>query len=102
MTPEAKIKQRTKQILEELGCYYFMPIGGPYSRIGVPDFIGCIDGLYIAIEAKAGKGTTTALQERELQKIKDHGGFALVVNEKNIDSLKAQIDEWRRREWVVQ
>ena len=79
-----------------------MPIGGPYSRIGVPDFIGCIDGLYIAIEAKAGKGTTTALQARELQKIKDHGGFALVVNEKNIDSLKAQIDEWRRREWVVQ
>ena len=102
MTPEVKVKNRIKQIFEELGCYYFMPIGGPYSRIGVPDFIGCIDGLYIAIEAKAGKGTTTALQERELQKIKDHGGFALVVNEKNIDSLKAQIDEWRRREWVVQ
>ena len=102
MTPEVKVKNRIKQTLEELGCYYFMPIGGPYSRIGVPDFIGCIDGLYIAIEAKAGKGTTTALQERELQKIKDHGGFALVVNEKNIDSLKAQIDEWRRREWVVQ
>ena len=102
MTPEAKIKQRIKQILEELGCYYFMPIGGPYSRIGVPDFIGCIDGLYIAIEAKAGKNKATALQLRELEKVRQCGGLALVVDDSNIDSLKAQIDEWRRREWVVQ
>jgi hypothetical protein len=47
--------------------------------------------LAFAIECKAGNNTTTALQERELQKIRDAGGIALVVNEENIDAVKAAV-----------
>jgi len=94
-TPESKVKSRIKLILEDLGCYFFMPIGGPYSRIGVPDFVGCLNGMFFSIEAKAGKGKTTALQARELQRIKDAGGFAIVVNEENVDLLKATLEKAR-------
>ena len=102
LTPEGRVKARTRKVLEELECWYFMPPANGYGRAGIPDFVGCLNGQFFAIEAKAGKGKTTALQDREIAQIKSCGGFALVVNEKNIDSLKAQIDEWRRREWVVQ
>lgn len=98
MTPEAKVKQRIKDILKELECYSFSPIGGAYSSRGVPDIIGCLNGVFFGIEAKAGKGKTTALQDRELQRIKDAGGIALVVNEENLDSLKTVLmEEIRRR-----
>lgn len=98
MTPEAKVKAKIKDILKELGCYSFSPIGGAYSSRGVPDIIGCLHGIFFAIEAKAGKGKTTALQGRELQRIRDAGGVALVVNEENLDSLKTVLmEEIRKR-----
>ena len=88
MTPEAKVKAKIKKTLEELGCYYFMPPANGYGRAGIPDFVGCLRGRFIAIEAKAGKGTTTALQDREIRRIKDAGGFVLIVNETNLHNLK--------------
>jgi len=98
MTPEAKVKARLKDILKELGCYSFSPIGGAYSSRGVPDIIGCLHGIFFGIEAKAGKGKTTALQDRELQRIRDAGGVAMIVNEENLGSLKTVLmEEIRKR-----
>ena len=87
MTPESKIKNRVKKILDELGVYYFMPATGGYGRSGIPDIVGCYKGVFFAIECKAGKGTTTALQERELKRITNAGGIAWVVNEDNINEV---------------
>jgi ABC-type lipoprotein export system ATPase subunit len=65
-----------------------MPIGSAYGNSGVPDFLVCHKGKFIGIEAKAGKGKTTALQEAHLARIMEAGGMALVVNEKNVDQLQ--------------
>ncbi len=97
MTPEAAVKKKIKDILKELQCYSFSPIGGAYSSRGVPDIIGCLHGIFFGIEAKAGKGKTTALQDRELQRIREAGGIALVVNEENLNSLKTTLQEEVRR-----
>ena len=98
MTPEAKVKAKIKDILKDLQCYSFSPIGGAYSQNGVPDIIGCLHGIFFGIEAKAGKGKTTALQDRELQRIRDAGGVAMIVNEENLDSLKTVLmEEIRKR-----
>ncbi len=93
MTPEAKVKNAVKRILETSHVYFFMPPGSGYGRAGIPDIVGCKNGRFIAIECKAGKGTTTALQDRELQGITDSGGVALVINETNIHTLQETIDE---------
>jgi len=53
----------------------------------VPDFLACHKGQFIGIEAKAGKGKTTALQEDNLQRIRDSGGSTLVINETNMVEL---------------
>lgn len=97
MTPEAKVKAKIKDTLKELGCYSFSPIGGAYSQNGVPDIIGCLHGIFFGIEAKAGKGKTTALQDRELQRIRDAGGVAMIVNEENVGELKTLLTEEVRK-----
>jgi hypothetical protein len=88
MTPEAKVKKKVKTILDELGVYYFMPAMGNFGRAGIPDIIGCYNGRFVAIECKAGKGKTTALQDRELAHIGNADGLAYVVNEDNLHELK--------------
>jgi pantoate kinase len=91
-TPEAKVKAKIKAILKAHDIYYAMPIGTGYGSSGVPDFLCCVNGKFLAIEAKAGKGTTTALQEKNLKQIKESGGLAMVVNETNIEDLQTLIN----------
>ena len=88
MTPEKKVKQAVAKLLKEAGAYYFFPATGGYGRSGVPDIVGCLDGNFFGIECKAGKNTTTALQQLELAKIARSGGRAIVVNEDRMESFK--------------
>lgn len=92
LTPERKVKQQVTAILKERGVYYFFPAANGLGRAGIPDIICCAHGVFIAIECKAGKGTTTRLQERELAAIRAAGGTALVINENNIDAIAPLLD----------
>lgn len=87
-TPEKKVKKQVRALLDELGAYYVMPVTGGYGSQGAPDFLVCLRGKFVGIETKAGKGKTTALQDLNLQKIRDAGGVALVIYETDIDKLK--------------
>ena len=87
MTPEKKVKTKVVAILKECGAYYFYPVTGGYGASGVPDIVGCHKGRFFAIECKAGKGKTTALQEKNIAQIKTTGGLAIVVNEDNIEDV---------------
>ena len=88
MTPEAKVKKQIRTILDRVGAYYSMPIGSGFGNAGTPDFLVCHKGLFIGIEAKAGRGKPTALQEHNLKRIMEAGGEAMIVNEKNVDTLE--------------
>jgi Holliday junction resolvase len=90
-TPEAKVKAKIKKILKDNGVYYAMPIGTGYGSSGVPDFLCCVNGNFLAVEAKAGKGTTTALQEKNLREIKECGGTAAVIAEEQLEYLEQLI-----------
>ena len=99
-TPEALVKAKITKTLQEMGIWFFMPPANGYGRAGIPDFIGCMNGLLIAIEAKAGKNKPTALQLREIDRIKAAGGYAIVVNEENVDDLKTLLLKQMRKEWI--
>ena len=89
MTPEAKVKKRVRAELEKRnGVYYFMPATHGYGSSGVPDIVACINGRFIGIECKAGKGVPTALQERELKLIAKAGGVTFVIREDTLDVLE--------------
>lgn len=92
MTPEGRVKASVRKLLAELGAYHFSPPANGYGRMGIPDIIGCYRGYFFAIECKAGRGKTTALQELEIERIREAGGVAWVVNEENIE----EIETWLR------
>lgn len=81
MTPEGRVKTAVKKLLVQEGVYYFMPVSNGMGRHGIPDIICCVNGCFLAIECKAGKGKVTALQEREMQHIAQTGGLALLVTD---------------------
>jgi len=87
-TPEWKVKRAVRLMLDKLGAYHFMPPANGFGRAGIPDIIACMNGHFIAIECKAGKGTTTALQDRELNAILNAGGTTYIARESNLDELQ--------------
>jgi len=94
-TPEGRVKAKVVKMLKERGVYYFFPATFGLGRSGVPDVVCCQGGRFLAVECKAGKGKTTALQDREIAAIRTAGGTALVINENNLHELEAHLDEQR-------
>jgi hypothetical protein len=89
VTPEGKVKEKAKRILDSIGAYHFMPATGGYGRSGIPDIVGCLNGVFFAVECKANGGRPTALQLREIDRINVAGGFAIVVDEDNVSLLES-------------
>ena len=75
-TPEKKVKQKVVKILKEYGVYYAFPATFGFGRSGVPDILCCYHGRFIAIECKA-------------------GGYAMVINEEALDSLRTFLDPFK-------
>ena len=94
-TPEKKVKDKLRKQLDEMGIYHFMPPANGFGRAGIPDVVGCYAGRFVAFECKAGKGKTTALQDRELEKIRKAKGLAFVINEENVEQIK-ELLQWMR------
>ena len=91
-TPEGKVKEKVKAILKRRGVWYCMPRGQTYGRAGIPDFLCCHKGRFIAVETKAGRGRATPLQLRELKDLFRHQGIVLIVREDGMDELEHALD----------
>ena len=83
MTPEGRVKQAVKKVLKDRGIWYFMPMQNGFGVVGIPDFVCCWNGRFLAIETKAPgkKSGTTPNQERRIQEIVEHGGNAFVIDD---------------------
>ena len=93
MTPEGKVKKVVVQQLKNVGAYYFFPATGGYGKSGVPDIVCCYRGLFFGLECKAGKNTTTPLQEKNLAEITAAGGVGVVINEDNMHGVVALLQQ---------
>jgi len=85
VTPEAKVKAKIKEVLKMERVYYAMPIGTGWGNSGVPDFLCCINGRFLGIEAKANGNKPTELQKKNLMDIELSGGYTAVINENASD-----------------
>jgi len=84
MTPEGKVKQDIKTVLKALNIWFYMPVQNGMGTVGIPDFIACHKGQFLAIETKAPgkKSQVTANQKNCLEAIERNGGWAVVVDNK--------------------
>lgn len=100
MRNEADVKKRITRLLKKYAIWYTMPHQAGFSQPGVPDYLCCVRGRFLGIEAKFGKNTTTPMQERQLGDIRKAGGRAIVVNDKNIEQLESELYTWvSQLEW---
>lgn len=76
-----------KDLLKEFGVWFFMPVSSGMGHMGIPDFICCYKGRFIAIETKAARGVLTDLQARTLQNISGAGGCTFVVVGESPESM---------------
>lgn len=88
ITPEGRVKADVKKYLASIGAWWTMPMGTGFGKSGVPDFIVCLNGRFVAIETKApGKlRNTTAMQKAQIGAINASGGLAVVIDD--VDQLK--------------
>lgn len=85
---EADVKEEIKRILTGAGAWFFMPVQNGYGVRGIPDFVVCLSGLFLGIEAKFGKGVESEWQKRQGAGIERARGTYMVINEKNIHKLE--------------
>lgn len=59
---------------------------------GIPDFLGCINGQFVALELKKDNTSPpSALQAYILEKIRKAGGMAFVVSPENWEEIYAHL-----------
>ena len=91
-TPEGVVKDAVTKILREFEAYYFFPVTSGYGHSGVPDIIACYRGYFIAIECKAKGGKTTALQQQQIEKIREAGGAALIIVPSTLEYVRNTLE----------
>lgn len=91
MKPEEKAKKEVKKILEESGCFFFKPQMGGFGKVGIPDFIACVNGYFLAVETKKVGGELTPLQLTRFREIVESKGIALRITEESLEILRETI-----------
>ena len=83
---EAQFSREVTQYLESKGAIVNNQTGSMFSKVGVSDLLVCYKGFFIALELKVGSYQPDPLQISYLQKIRDAGGFGLILRD-NIHEL---------------
>jgi Holliday junction resolvase len=76
---EKELTKDIRKLLKQHGGHFIKVWGGPMSKAGVSDLLGCMDGRAVAIEVKRPTGKTTEAQERFLRKWREAGGTAFIA-----------------------
>lgn len=85
---ESDVKRDIKKLLKKYGIWYFMPSASEFGKSGIPDFICCVHGTLLAIEAKFGYNKPTEMQRDRINEINAAGGIAIWVNENRLHLLE--------------
>jgi len=97
---ESRLQRRIRRGLKDaFGGHYYKIWGGPYQQAGIPDIIGCVEGLFVGLEVKQPGKKPSELQEIELQNIRKAGGIAGVVTsvEEAIKLVRTALARAKRR-----
>lgn len=79
MATEQQIQKKIVTLLEQEGCYVVKVVSA--SKAGVPDILGCYEGMFFGIEVKKPNtmNTVSKLQEYNLDRIVGCGGNSMVA-----------------------
>ena len=77
---ESRLQWRIRKSLEaDVGGWWLKVHGGPFQVAGLPDLIGCVEGLFFGFEVKTPTGSTSKLQDYTLEVMRKRGGASIHV-----------------------
>lgn len=88
--PETKLKEKVLADLKGLGAWAekIQQVG----KVGTPDILACINGLFIALELKSKEEEKPSrAQIIKLRKIALAGGYSAIVTPQNWPTVKKEI-----------
>jgi hypothetical protein len=89
---ETRFKNKVRADLASLKNTWFVKIQQQTIR-GTPDFLLCVNGVFVAIELKTAKGKLDRLQEFNLDQIIKARGISIVATPKMWDGIFNQLIE---------
>ena len=77
---EVNLQNKVIKVLKQLfkDDIWFAKISDRYNK-GIPDIVGCIDGMFFGLELKRDTGRPSKLQLYTIDKIKQAGGSVCIV-----------------------
>lgn len=90
-TPEGKVKAQVKRILAKFPIYGWWPVPSGYGESSL-DFVGCVAGLFFAIETKAPGKKPTPRQQKVIHDMEAAGATVFVIDGKP-EQLK-ELEMW--------
>lgn len=88
LAQEKMFENKVKKFLEVNGAWYVKFFANSYTKSGIPDILACVNGYFVGIEVKAQNGKPSELQLYNIQKIRDAGGFAIVLYPSGFEKFK--------------
>jgi hypothetical protein len=86
MTPEGRVKREITKVLKLFPWWTDMPVPTGYGKSQL-DYTLCVNGRFVAIEAKAPGEWLTPLQRKTAREMLESGGKVFIVSNK--DGLRA-------------
>lgn len=73
--PETRLVRRiVKALKKEVGGWWAKIYVGPFQQAGIPDLLGCVDGLFFALEVKMPGEEPSDIQVKTMRDIRNEGG----------------------------
>jgi hypothetical protein len=117
VTPEGRVKDAVKKALVAQGVhpftdflggrvtakdmrgFFYMPVAGPHSVLGIHDFVGCWDGYFFTLETKALDNPIDATHHQQMFKLAADASGALsyvgVRDASVVEHLRKEIEARR-------
>jgi len=93
MKPETTFKLRVKRDLDKVERLWYLKTN-EVSTVGIPDFLICAAGIFIALEIKRDASEDpTELQKYNLRKIRTTGGYGMTACPENWDEKLKRIKQ---------
>lgn len=88
MAQEKSFENKIKKFLEKEGAWHVKFFANSFTKSGIPDILACINGYFVGVEVKAQNGKPSELQLYNIRKIREAGGFAMVLYPSGFNEFK--------------
>ena len=88
MAAEKTFENKVKKFLDSQGAWHVKFFANSFTKSGIPDILACVNGHFVGVEVKAQNGKPSELQLYNVRKIREAGGFAVVLYPSGFEEFK--------------